>query len=834
MKFQMKQRFLLKENGCFTVSGDALILEVYMMKKFKKTASAVTAFVMLSSAVYSDNVADAAGTIFENNIHERRYTLSEPLFSVSPDGETDFKEPVYSGRYPVSTMYASVFPESFDMREKYGVTPVKNQSGYGTCWAHSSIACAESSILRSDPSVDLSEFHTAYFTYSGGDQIPPESDDIKEILSSGGTSGNVVNLWSQWIGPVSESRMPYGDLSFYEDAEKIEQLKNTADYHLRSAHTFDYDKERSNEKEINALIKEYVLDGKAVDVSFYSNSKDCYDSVKHSTNSHKKPRFANHSVAVIGWDDNYPADGFLQPAKENGAWLVKNSWGANYGENGYIWISYEDRSLTEFTVYELDSKNNFTKNFQHDSFVPVQTLSVFDDTETNAPSYMANVFTADETTVLGAVGTYIRQPGTEYEITIYTGLRDRSDPTSGTAVTAGKGIGNITGYTTIDLDKKVTVGKSEDFSVVVKLFCKDSPFVVPLETCMIVTDDTTGEIESLGSYTTYEGITQYTGKNESFFSQDGENWLDVTENDEVYSDEEEQELLEVLEVDLYDGIEPDETELLENAGKSLENFKEMFAKGTVALKMGNISLKVFGDAPDTVKFSQIEGAVPFGEKIELSSDSGEIYCRIGENGDFKPYTQPIEITEKTVIYASSEKNGENPQSSRYYPEKASLYSLEYALSSLAEAGKTHKYAYSASESNIVIEADTESEKVFLIPQAAGKIYHEDCEYSSGSRIPLNIAKGRNSERLRITGKDVPDGILDVTILRCDSGDANGDGFVNASDASLILADYSALSVGGEGIVLPEMRKYADFDGDGSVTAKDASGVLMRYSELSTS
>ena len=43
----------------------------------------------------------------------------------------------------------------------------------------------------------------------------------------------------------------------------------------------------------------------------------------------------NHAVTIIGWDDDYPADNFLEGHRppQDGAWLVKNSWGS--GENEF-------------------------------------------------------------------------------------------------------------------------------------------------------------------------------------------------------------------------------------------------------------------------------------------------------------------------------------------------------------------------------------------------------------------------------------------------------------------------------------------------------------------
>ena len=57
---------------------------------------------------------------------------------------------------------------------------------------------------------------------------------------------------------------------------------------------------------------------------------------------------------------------------------------------------------------------------------------------------------------------------------------------------------------------------------------------------------------------------------------------------------------------------------------------------------------------------------------------------------------------------------------------------------------------------------------------------------------------------------------------------DGDGKVNAVDASYILSEYASTSTGHKPSFDPEKRKSADVNGDGAVNAVDASIVLSYY------
>ena len=74
-------------------------------------------------------------------------------------------------------------------------------------------------------------------------------------------------------------------------------------------------------------------------------------------------------MAIIGWDDNYPRENFgsYKPSS-NGAWLIANSYGDDFGKEGYFWMSYEEPSLTEYYSFISTTSDTYDNNYQYDGF----------------------------------------------------------------------------------------------------------------------------------------------------------------------------------------------------------------------------------------------------------------------------------------------------------------------------------------------------------------------------------------------------------------------------------------------------------------------------------
>ena len=96
--------------------------------------------------------------------------------------------------------------------------------------------------------------------------------------------------------------------------------------------------------------------------SYLRNSKYYYYNGANST---------NHAVVVVGWDDSIATTNFYNSPSIKGAWIVKNSWGQSYGDNGYFYVSYGDRRVCT----NLSTFSGVTVNTYDNAYNASDTLS---------------------------------------------------------------------------------------------------------------------------------------------------------------------------------------------------------------------------------------------------------------------------------------------------------------------------------------------------------------------------------------------------------------------------------------------------------------------------
>ncbi len=89
-------------------------------------------------------------------------------------------------------------------------------------------------------------------------------------------------------------------------------------------------------KENGAACVAFALpDGGMTNENFYDKEKATFYCPEKSANGKDY-----HAVCIVGWDDDFNYDSFKSNNIKNGAWLCKNSYGGDYGDGGYFWLSY--------------------------------------------------------------------------------------------------------------------------------------------------------------------------------------------------------------------------------------------------------------------------------------------------------------------------------------------------------------------------------------------------------------------------------------------------------------------------------------------------------------
>lgn len=245
------------------------------------------------------------------------------------------------------------FSKKYDPREEMAVTEIKDQGSWGLCWDYATIATAESCLIRqgyADHTINLSELHLAYFSYK---------DSGSTMSFTGycnGGLGEAGIYFQRRIGPVAESKVPMREIT--NDLKLDEKLHYD---HINPALV----KRVKGSYRQPETIKEMIVTYGGVYSSFYWYQNAAYFKEAGDDTTYHFPykvQSANHAVEIVGWDDTYSGKNFSHET-EDGAWLVKNSWGAHGYDtakgSGFYWVPYSE--------YSLSISNGFSYQFDDSS-----------------------------------------------------------------------------------------------------------------------------------------------------------------------------------------------------------------------------------------------------------------------------------------------------------------------------------------------------------------------------------------------------------------------------------------------------------------------------------
>lgn len=458
------------------------------------------------------------------------------------------------------------------------------------------------------PILNMSEKHLANFVVKPlNDPKNPQNGEgtwlntdagatVQDGLNNGGMAVLATSTFSSGIGPVIESR----DVSLkYQGARELED--GTLDYdhptvvrgwvngkHLKISYSEEdnWDLDESwrfkqtfqlkesyvlpspaqrtetgdgnetytyNEAGTNA-IKEQINNKRAVEIG-YSCAERVYDNdgivqtLNPDTWAFYNPGIsgANHAVLIVGYDDNYPKENFCVQPPENGAFLVKNSWGSeeenfpnmSQGEwgmlegqekapyeatsdvnTGYFWLSYYDQTISTPEALAFD-KPVTSEGYiidQHD-YMPVYEMN---GATATTETMMSNVFAADYNEELVQISCQTAAPGTKVDYEVYLLAQNFEGPTDGIVIAKGTEEYEYGGFHKIDIEPlgsdPIQIAKGQHYSIVIKQTTPDGKYAINMPIGM------SEEQSSSWDFTFQKGIIN---KKESYVYVDGE-WRDYS------------------------------------------------------------------------------------------------------------------------------------------------------------------------------------------------------------------------------------------------------------------------------------------------------------------
>ena len=356
--------------------------------------------------------------------------------------------------YPVKLGYdayqpksSSNFPEYYDLRDQGLLPPVKSQSS-GGCWAYSSMSTVESRMLVLGQGLfDLSDNNLKY------------CHGFFDSRSTNGNAWMATAYFARQSGPLLEEQDPYpGGTS--QPGVNCPQGEAPA-FCVRDSRYPPGDM---------ATIKQLVMDVGSVWSLIYYNSN--YFNDVDDTYFYGGTHVVNHVFNVVGWDDNKVTAG------GTGAWICQNTYGPNWGENGYVYVSYND---TQFLIYNayfptFDTYNDDSRVLLYDELGNYDSYG-FDSEE----GYALVKYPIYENLLIDQIGTYAMAYGTQLDIEIYGSFNETTGYLTDLLGTVSTQTTDHPGYYTFNLDNSFPVYAGDEIFVKVKYTTPSYDWPIPIE-----------------------------------------------------------------------------------------------------------------------------------------------------------------------------------------------------------------------------------------------------------------------------------------------------------------------------------------------------------------
>lgn len=360
----------------------------------------------------------------------------------------------------LSPVLTAGLPSNYDLRDFGWITPTKDQGPLGTCWAFASTTAFQSSALRhgvvsgpTNPALDVSIWHLA--THNG----VGEPDLTYPYNDWGGdnyyTEGYLARGRGEWSRSDSSLTIGGGYVDISSDplnAYPIAAVQNQenlspyvppvdqplAGFRLQSSFNYYYTEAGAPDIAHRQALQSAIMERGAVSATMWAGGdtpETYFDNFYNSTHNTfmvtgaASSENANHLIILAGWDDNQPVYDAGGSQISTGAWLVQNSWGDDWADDGYFWIAYDDPIATK----EADSF------IAADRSVPGQPGMVFTETVlqnqiftqhaswgagSEDPSLATSRLTFTDSYWLAGIGMWSNESELEFSLSIFSDWND--------------------------------------------------------------------------------------------------------------------------------------------------------------------------------------------------------------------------------------------------------------------------------------------------------------------------------------------------------------------------------------------------------------------------
>ena len=333
-------------------------------------------------------------------------------------------------------------PTKYDLRDEGTLTPVKDQQTCSCCWTFATMGSIESRWKT----LGLGEYDLSENNLKNG-------HGFVWAPCAGGNATMATAYLSRGDGPVSEADDPYHP---YADGHTPGLAPQG---YLTDARFLPTDTD---------VLKQCLYDNGALYTNMYWH-EDFFNSADDNY-YYNGTENTNHCILLVGWDDDKMVDG------RTGAWIIKNSWGTPFGENGFFYIAYDDSKVNSFPAF-WPNRMAYNPNaiiHAYDKLGHTASFGWTDETD-----YGLVKFTAAEDQQITKVGTWVHAANATVRFDIYGNF-------NGTALSNLLGsvadqTCDYAGYYTFDLSTPITLDTGDDVYVKVKYNTPGTTYSIPTE-----------------------------------------------------------------------------------------------------------------------------------------------------------------------------------------------------------------------------------------------------------------------------------------------------------------------------------------------------------------